>query len=966
MELFPHVLIRVAGGPIEPLEAMNCERAPQIAETLRDMDRALADLRTRVSEAMHAAVPRQDSDEAGKKLINLRRDVFNGRNVSAAKRAWIKERVEHGALVDEWTAAEAERERLFREGEAVFNEEQVEARRKLQALTQSDNLRKGLVLSSQVLLKAIDRYAAKPANSIKKRYLKTELSLIKYLSRIHGKTSPFSAFTHLAMGSLASIEEDALIRLDGSAQEVGHIRLNNQLFKYLLDLFKAFPLYAERIPVRPNPTVKKEDQCFLYLTNSNNVESFQRIPLNPVLDLFLELAGGKPGGTPSGELAHMALEAIDADLADIKGYIGQLLEYGFLEYNIGISGIDPDWDEKLVAVLGQWDRSQLPHADELIEVLVDLREKATRYAEVDAETRIRLLEEAHERFKGVCMAIHQAAGLPETERMTPQELRAHQEQEQKEREAEGEQDEGDGEESGEEEEVFKHQSFTAFRFNAEQVFYEDVALDGDFVLDAAAIRAMAAKADAFYRELGLFISKDDSHDEMKQYFDQKFSDTVDLLTYYESFYRDFKKPLAEYNKKKQEEAQKKREAQKNGEAEAEGEEAGQEPQEAAAPSDGDEGDRFKVATVDARGERRKQWREKFSELALGDAEPSGERVEVSLDDVRAVNRAVKIDRLDGDVERSFALFIQLFHERDEHGAMRPMGVISANPFGYGRFFSRFLHIFEDSITEEVRAWNRRGEESAMLLEDCDASTFNANLHPPLMPFEVWMPGGQNSLPPERQAPITQINLRLNPETDRLELSHGPSGKPIHVFDLGFQGPRGRSELFRMLGHFNPAFYLSWDAVSGSINDRRRQKGEPSCMPRIVFEDCLVLQRRHWIFPKPSLPERGPQDTDWRYFQKILAWRAEHGLPDEVFVYVTQGRQLELVDEEARRKVGRDDYKPQYISFHNPILVRLLEKLIDKTPEALTVAEMAPNSGQLQRLGDRRYVTECIMQWNSKM
>jgi len=978
VKLFPHALIRVAGGHFDELAALECPRIVEAMGKLSALDARIGELRVQVSEAMHAAVPDQSDDNVVRKLVNLRRDIFNGRRVSAEKRGWIRERIEDGGLMDALTEAETARKSLAAEGEGLFAKEIAASRRKLQKLSQSDVLRKGLVLSSQVLLKAADQYAAKDPKSFKKRELKTELSLIKYLTRIHAKTSPFSTFTSLAMAELANIESDGLVAVDGKPAPVGHIRLNNQLFKYLFDLFKSYPPYAERIPVRPNPTIYKEAECFLFLTNSNNVESFQRIPLNPVLDLFLDLAGADPNGVPVAALAAKALEAVDAELDAIKGYIGQLLEYGFLEYNIGISGIDPDWDEKLVVLLESWRKEGLPFAAELIETLVDLRAKSRQYAESDADQRIRLLEEAHERFKQVCLAIHEAAGLPESERMTPQELREQQEREKAEKEAAEDEDGGDAddeEEADEAEEIFKHISFTAFRITPEQMFYEDVALSGEFRLDRDAVAVIAETADKLYRELSLYLSKEDSLAEMKQYFREKFEGEVDLLTFYEAFYRDHKKPLAELNKKREEAERKRREAQKEAEAKASEEEPDAEAGEGeAAAAAGDNADkpaedpemaRFKIAAVEARRELRNAWGKNLAERQLGEAATEGERVDFDIDMLRAVNKEVENPGFPRPQERSFALFLQFYQEPDEEGRIKTRATVSANPFGYGRFFSRFLHIYPDA-TETVREWNRRSEDDALLLEDCDASIFNANLHPPLMPGEVWMPGGQNSLPPERQTPITEIKLRFDPETDELTLRHKESGRPIHVFDLGFQGPRGRSELFRMLGLFNPGMYVSWEALTGAANDRRRSQDGPYSLPRIVVEDSLTLQRRQWVFPKDDTPLRKSSDNDWRYFQRVWRWKEKHGLPDDVFVYVTRGRQLENVDPELRKKVGRDDYKPQYISFKSPLLVRLFEKLADKAPTALTVAEMLPAPRHLQKIGGAPCVTELIIQWQTSV
>jgi hypothetical protein len=60
--------------------------------------------------------------------------------------------------------------------------------------------------------------------------------------------------------------------------------------------------------------------------------------------------------------------------------------------------------------------------------------------------------------------------------------------------------------------------------------------------------------------------------------------------------------------------------------------------------------------------------------------------------------------------------------------------------------------------------------------------------------------------------------------------------------------------------------------------------------------------------------------------------------------------------------SRDDYKPQYICFHNPFLVALFARLLPKVPHRLTIEEMLPNSEQLLTLGAQQHVTEWVMHW----
>jgi hypothetical protein len=69
-----------------------------------------------------------------------------------------------------------------------------------------------------------------------------------------------------------------------------------------------------------------------------------------------------------------------------------------------------------------------------------------------------------------------------------------------------------------------------------------------------------------------------------------------------------------------------------------------------------------------------------------------------------------------------------------------------------------------------------------------------------------------------------------------------------------------------------------------------------------------------------------------------------------------------VTPELLRKTGRDDYKPQYIHFNNPLLVHLFERLTGKVPQVLKIEEMLPHAGHLATINGEKFVTEYVVQW----
>ena len=144
-----------------------------------------------------------------------------------------------------------------------------------------------------------------------------------------------------------------------------------------------------------------------------------------------------------------------------------------------------------------------------------------------------------------------------------------------------------------------------------------------------------------------------------------------------------------------------------------------------------------------------------------------EEVALCLEDIKKINRTLLsdgeklVDNRGANQSKgtSFGIFAQPY--QDQADPERWHLVFNGSFPGFGKMFSRFLHIFDSSVTNDLRQWNQQLNRDELLLENHDASYFNANLHPPLLPYEIWMPNGNNTLPPDKQIPITDIEVRFN-------------------------------------------------------------------------------------------------------------------------------------------------------------------------------------------------------------
>jgi hypothetical protein len=992
MKLFPHVLIRISGGPFEQMETLNLGDSAQLADQVYDLGQKLEELKQKISDRLYDVIPQKKDPKIQNLLLDCRRKVFNERDISAGKLDVIIGHLPNSLKKDliDYLKIKENAGRLWARGEKMFEEEILQRRKNLHALALGDTLQKGLVLSSQSLLKRIPTYVTRESG-LNKKDLQTERGLMKYISRMYGKTSPFSTFTNLVMGkpSPAAPAPDAgkpflWTPNKEKGQVVYHIRLNNFLYSYLKILLCQNPHIYRHFLIRPNPTIKKGDDHYLFLTNNDNIEAFQRIPENPVLEVFQYLTSQETEGISLHRLIQEILENeyIDAPAEELEGYILQLIEYGFLEYNIGVSGIDPDWDIKLGKVLGDINRTQpgIPLLGELLETLENIRTLANRYGQTPCGQRNSILEEAFQQFRAICMKLHEAAGLPEDERKTPEELQQALKEKQKQDEENKEKNKKEDNEPGtaEEEEVFKHRSNTSFHFKPEQMFYEDTTVDVSPHIDESRLQEYIESLHELLRLSRHYEGMSDEREKMRYFFANRCGESasVPLMTFYEEFYREFKKPEAEL--------QKKREAiqrQKQWLAQQENEKNDNDKKEKAdaveelklTKEEEEKAEFLKVPTIQERQEKNKQWQDRFQAILKEKITPDRDMVSLYPRHVEHAHREMGMSVENAGEYCSYGTFTQFYLEETAGGEEKLMGVLNSSFPGFGKLFSRFLHIFDDSVTGDVREWNRTLQDDTLLVEDTDASYFNANLHPPLLPHEVRIPGGHNTLPSEQQIPITQLEVRLDKTGSRLQLFHVPTEKRAYVIDLGFQGHKGRSQLFQLLEKFSLAQYLfplpitntALSAAEPRQAPDENAAGEPRVTesPRVVYDDRIVLRRKSWQVPVEKLPFREPKESSWSYFERVNRWRRDLRMPDEVFVFVVDRMQGQgAAKPKAKQSPTRDDYKPQYICFKNPFLIDLFERLIKRVGYNLRVVEMLPNSRQLLKIGDSRHITEFTVQW----
>ncbi|HVG44846.1 MAG TPA: lantibiotic dehydratase, partial [Longimicrobium sp.] len=179
--------------------------------------------------------------------------------------------------------------------------------------------------------------------------------------------------------------------------------------------------------------------------------------------------------------------------------------------------------------------------------------------------------------------------------------------------------------------------------------------------------------------------------------------------------------------------------------------------------------------------------------------PDAEEIALTADEVEAALRGVENT---SGVCRSMGSFACLAPPPEPGGDPRLVLQGGSYTAGFGKYFSRFLYMLPDDVQEQVRRENAALTDD-LLAEICGDAQFNANLHPPLLKWEISYPTGESGAA-EEQLRSSEIAVEPDPEDpDTLRLVHAPTGRRVVPVDLGFLNPRMRPPLYQLVSRFTP-------------------------------------------------------------------------------------------------------------------------------------------------------------------
>ncbi|MFH9767769.1 lantibiotic dehydratase [Streptomyces microflavus] len=405
----PAFMVRVAGLPVESVRELRCPQSRRWADEVLDESAQLRLLAEKAGDQLHDLIGGSDDEPLRRALLKLRRDIFNNRLPATDSADRVLGRVHSldpaaASTLADWLTGRRALDGRLGAGAGLLAAETGRSREALRSLAGHERLRRGLLLASPALDAQLDAYRKQPPSAgarPDKKQRKIERSLLSYVYRTACKTSPFSTFTGVALGSLGG---SAGLRLRVEEEWRAQARLNVVALGRLADAVIADPARRADLPVAPASGWGRDDDRVRYVRrwitagDDDTAVTFDAVKdrlfflrrsgtLDRLLTLFEERSGTV---LRYGDLVEWLARDQGAAREECEQYLGALLDVGMVQVpclRTEVHDTDP-----LRAFQGALRGLERPWADRLADRLEEPARCVERFADASADERRALLD----------------------------------------------------------------------------------------------------------------------------------------------------------------------------------------------------------------------------------------------------------------------------------------------------------------------------------------------------------------------------------------------------------------------------------------------------------------------------------------------------------------------------------------------------------------------------------------------
>jgi hypothetical protein len=521
---FPYIFIRYAALPgncFQPLQLHGTNRFIQIQEHIIQK---LTELRNALCDDLYKIIPQQTNDETRNLLIQLKRNIYNNKpiTITETKTADFLPASVAGRL-QQYILWQYKLTSQSKNWEHYFNIKLYRHRKYLQQLAGNELLQKGLLLSSMSLYEQLPAFILKEPADFRHKEYKNEHSLLRYLTRMTFKTSPFSAFTSTGAARLHEQTDNLHIAID--LQTKSNTRCNNLLLAYIHDLLLQHPVLNDLLLIRLNSTAVVNNNSVQFLVNYYNIESFQHVYTNAIIQWIVDFFQQQQEVSLATLTNEVTSQVSDADRQQVKLFLIKLVTAGLLEAGSPVSGIHPNWDEQLYAFL-EPNGTAYPSVQPLCNLLCNLANVRRTYNEAPARDRYQLLQQTAGLLNNTLGLLQKEAGITTYSEQTAREQQQAAIQQWKEN-------------------SFGKLPFIPQQFSPAAIFYEDCSTPGTAHLPEQTIQRFVTKTEALCSLLTRLDPLQQERVRMCAFFLKHYSPeaVVPVMDFYRTYYLQEKKQL---------------------------------------------------------------------------------------------------------------------------------------------------------------------------------------------------------------------------------------------------------------------------------------------------------------------------------------------------------------------------------------------------------------------------------------
>lgn len=959
--LYPQFICRVGGLPTNDVECLKFKKTKDICSEYLSAIKALNKLKDSLSNEMFSLIEKNNDKQDRSKLLDIRRNILSLKKI---KKTEVLVKYNLNSKIENYELSLkkiSETKEIFNKS---YDEEKEIIRNKFKVLITDIDFQKGLLISSKPLFEQQKYYIS--AKKYERKAEQIERGLLRYFTRTAMKATPFGTLCSIIPGNLTDTNRSDPFYFKGDPQiKTSLLLINKDIYGIISKYLKTDSLLKKELNLELNKTIEKRETIYYFLTELEGKEIFQKVDINPILEI-IESEIEKEGLLKYNNLLTIlaANEELEATENEIIVYLDKLIEIGFLRFKIGIPEQMVDWVTPLCEIL---ETINCQKAITLKNLIIELKCLIDKYDHAPVTARKMILEEMSSLIEN---------------------------------------------------------SFN--ELNIANVVRKNIPLYEDATSESVALIAndnmvrIKHNLCNFIRITRSIAYPRTEHANMRYFYENNYSNNgkkVDLLRFYEDYYREHlkahleKQHKAQYNKNAEDIKNYNLYNPFNIELIKKIQES-----------------RTKITTLIS-----DKWKKRID----------AEEISITTEELKSAIEITPDDNI-----CSASMFAQIVIEGNNSGNLKLLLPEGRYHNGFGKYFSRFLNLFDTNVLKDVYDTNN-SVEGEFLAEISGDANFNANLHPPLLKYEISYPTTEVGMA-EIPLKCTELEVEADKiDSNKLRLKHMPSNSYVIPFDLGFLNPMMRPPLFQLLSKFSPPcnfslplpeFPLPNNTIKSNDKETEQNRankenvdhklpaeemaGKIVYRPRILFEGNIVVSRKRWLVPMTIFPQIKNDESDFDFFIRVNQWINDNGMPDDVYVRIrplppqnshreteqkldpainneitkkdivveniNSNNEREVIRNEkiteinevktktnketvnqqqannnkTQNKISRDYYKPQYIDFSNPLLMNLFGKMtVGLKNFTAVIEERYPAKSQLPVYNGKTFSTEQIFQVN---